>query len=48
VILQVERERIAHTSQELLKKYKVEDITIEEIPIEDVIREIFSSKQNAS
>lgn len=48
VTLQVEREKIAYVSQELLKKSKVQDITIEERPIEDVIREIFSSNQNVS
>jgi ABC-2 type transport system ATP-binding protein len=48
VILQVDRKRIAQVSREVLRGSKVEDITIEERPIEDVIREIFSSKQNVS
>jgi len=44
VVLEVERGRIGRAAQELLSNFTVEDITIEEIPIETVIREMFTSK----
>jgi len=44
VVLEVERGRIGQAAQELLSNFTVEDITIEEIPIETVVREMFTSK----
>jgi ABC-2 type transport system ATP-binding protein len=41
VTLSVPREAIAVAAAELLQTFPVEDLTIEEIPIEDVIRKVF-------
>lgn len=41
--LRVGREKVAEVARLLLDRYEVKDITVEEIPIEDVIREIFLS-----
>ena len=41
VTLSVPRETIAAAAAELLQNFPVEDLTIEEIPIEDVIRKVF-------
>ena len=41
VTLSVPREAIAVAAAELLQNFPVEDLTIEEIPIEDVIRKVF-------
>jgi ABC-2 type transport system ATP-binding protein len=41
VTLSVPRETIAAAAAELLQNFPVEDLTIEEIPIEDIIRKVF-------
>jgi ABC-2 type transport system ATP-binding protein len=41
VILSVPRSATAVAAAELLQNFPVEDLTIEEIPIEDVIRKVF-------
>ena len=41
VILSVPREAVAVAAAELLQNFPVSDLTIEEIPIEDVIRKVF-------
>lgn len=41
--LRVGREKVAEVARLLLDRYEVKDMTVEEIPIEDVIREIFLS-----
>lgn len=41
VMPRVKREKVAEVAKTLLEKYGVKDITVEEIPIEDVIRELF-------
>jgi len=41
VILSVPRSTVAVAAAELLQNFPVEDLTIEEIPIEDVIRKVF-------
>lgn len=41
VVLSVPRNAIAVAASELLQNFPVEDLTIEEIPIEDVIRKVF-------
>ena len=43
VILSVPREACAVAASELLQNFPVEDLTIEEIPIEDVVRKAFKS-----
>ncbi len=43
VVLSVPRSAAAMAASELLQNYPVEDLTIEEIPIEDVIRRAFKS-----
>jgi ABC-2 type transport system ATP-binding protein len=43
VILSVPREATAIAASELLQNFPVDDLTIEEIPIEDVIRKAFKS-----
>lgn len=41
VIISVPRETTAVAASELLQNFPVEDLTIEEIPIEDIIRKVF-------
>lgn len=41
VTLRVKRERVAEVSRLLLERFKVKDVRIEEVPIEEVMREIF-------
>ena len=41
VVLSVPREAVAVAAAELLQNFPVSDLTIEEIPIEDVIRKVF-------
>lgn len=43
--LVVERSKATKTAAKILEKFKVNDLNIEEVPIEAIIREIFSSKQ---
>ena len=38
----VKRDRVIPTCKELLDRFEVTDIDIEEVPIEDVIRQIFA------
>lgn len=45
VRLKVPRARTATVCRELFARYPVEDINIEEVPIEDVIREIFGQEK---
>jgi ABC-2 type transport system ATP-binding protein len=42
-VLKVEREGIVRVSEALLKRLKVEDINIEEVPIEEIIGKAFAS-----
>jgi ABC-2 type transport system ATP-binding protein len=42
--LKIQREDIGKVGRELFVRYTVDDVTIEEIPIEDVVREIFSNR----
>ncbi|KKU17687.1 MAG: ABC transporter related protein [Candidatus Woesebacteria bacterium GW2011_GWC2_45_9] len=44
VILSVPREAVAVAAAELLQNFPVSDLTIEEIPIEDVIRKVFKGE----
>jgi ABC-2 type transport system ATP-binding protein len=41
-VLQVPREAITRISGELLSRWKMEDITIEEVPIEEIIGKVFA------
>ena len=41
VIISVPREATAVAAAELLQNFPVEDLTIEEVPIEDIIRKVF-------
>ncbi|MDX2226969.1 MAG: ATP-binding cassette domain-containing protein [Verrucomicrobiae bacterium] len=43
--LKVRRERIKEVCRELLSLDGVEDISIQEVPVEDIIREVFASKK---
>jgi ABC-2 type transport system ATP-binding protein len=45
VRLKVPRERIVHASRELISALEVDDFTVEDVPIEDIIREVFSTRQ---
>jgi ABC-2 type transport system ATP-binding protein len=45
VRLKVPREKIVAASRELIAKLEVDDFTVEDVPIEDIIREVFSSRQ---
>ncbi len=42
--ISVKREKVAQVAEVLLKKYPVEDLNIEEVGIEDIIREVFEAK----
>lgn len=44
--LAVERTKAAHTAAALLEKFSIEDVTIEEPPIEAIIREVFSTQHD--
>jgi len=48
VILSVPREVVAVAAAELLQNFPVNDLTIEEIPIEDVIRKVFRGEMRRS
>ncbi|MFQ3598168.1 MAG: ATP-binding cassette domain-containing protein [Chloroherpetonaceae bacterium] len=43
--LRVPRQRISKTSADILSRFAVQDLTIEEVPIEDIIRTLFSREQ---
>ena len=45
VRLKVPRDRIVHASRELISALEVDDFTVEDVPIEDIIREVFSTRQ---
>jgi ABC-2 type transport system ATP-binding protein len=40
--LRVPRQHISRTSAEILSRFAIQDLTIEEVPIEDIIRNLFS------
>ena len=40
--IQVGKNEVAEKTRELLSKLKVADLTIEDPPIEDIIRQVFS------
>jgi len=44
VKLRVPRSQIATVCRDLFARYPIEDVNIEEVPIEDIIREIFTQK----
>ena len=44
VVLSVSRSTVAIAAAELLQNFPVEDLTIDEIPIEDVIRKVFKGE----
>ena len=44
VTIAVPRETTAMAAAELLQNFPVEDLTIEEVPIEDVIRKVFKGE----
>ncbi|MBI4153489.1 ATP-binding cassette domain-containing protein [Candidatus Woesebacteria bacterium] len=48
VILSVPREAVAVAAAELLQNFPVSDLTIEEIPIEEVIRKVFRGEMRKS
>ncbi len=48
VILSVPREAVAVAAAELLQNFPVSDLTIEEIPIEDIIRKVFRGEMRRS
>lgn len=47
VVFSVKRELASVTAAELLQNYPVADLNIEEVPIEDIIREVFTGKDVA-
>jgi ABC-2 type transport system ATP-binding protein len=44
--IKVPRNQVAAVCRELFSKYTIEDINIEEVPIEDIIREIFGKRSS--
>jgi ABC-2 type transport system ATP-binding protein len=45
VVISVPKEKIAHATEKLFKDFAVEDLTVEEPDIEDIIRELFAQKK---
>ena len=45
VKLKIPRARIVAASQDLIAALKVDDFTVEDVPIEEIIREVFSTRQ---
>ena len=45
VRLKIPRDRIVAASRELISALEVDDFTVEDVPIEDIIREVFSERQ---
>jgi ABC-2 type transport system ATP-binding protein len=45
VRLKIPRDRIVHASRDLIAALEVDDFTVEDVPIEDIIREVFTSHQ---
>jgi ABC-2 type transport system ATP-binding protein len=45
VRLKVPRERIIAVSRDLISRLEVDDFTVEDVPIEDIIREVFSERR---
>ena len=46
VRLKIPRDRIVAASRELISALEVDDFTVEDVPIEDIIREVFSEQQD--
>lgn len=44
VVLKIKREDTARISTQLLKEFEIQDLNIEEVPIEDVIRDLFGNR----
>ncbi|MDE2313195.1 MAG: ATP-binding cassette domain-containing protein [Elusimicrobia bacterium] len=47
-VLEVPREKVSERAAELLRRWPVEDLTIEEISIDDVVRGIFSGSERGA
>ncbi len=47
VVIKVPRDETSPRAAKLLSQFKVEDLTIEEVPIEDIIREVFTGEDVA-
>ena len=45
VRLKIPRERIVAASRDLIAALEVDDFTVEDVPIEDIIREVFTTRQ---
>jgi ABC-2 type transport system ATP-binding protein len=45
VRLKIPRDRIVAASRDLISALEVDDFTVEDVPIEDIIREVFSERQ---
>jgi ABC-2 type transport system ATP-binding protein len=45
VRLKIPRDRIVNASRDLITALEVDDFTVEDVPIEDIIREVFSTRQ---
>ena len=46
VRLKIPRKQIVTASRDLIAALEVDDFTVEDVPIEDIIREVFSTRQN--
>jgi ABC-2 type transport system ATP-binding protein len=46
VKLKIPRSKIVAASQDLITKLQVDDFTVEDVPIEEIIREVFSAQAN--
>jgi len=44
-VISVSKEKIAHATEKLFKNFSVEDLTVEEPDIEDIIRQLFARKK---
>ncbi len=44
IVVRIPRKMIAHTTAQVLEQFSVDDLVVEEVPIEDVIRSIFTER----
>jgi ABC-type uncharacterized transport system ATPase subunit len=46
VRLKIARPQIVAASRDLIAALEIDDFTVEDVPIEDIIREVFSERRN--
>ncbi len=48
VRLKIPRKQIVAASRDLIAALEVDDFTVEEVPIEDIVREVFAARKEES